>query len=105
ADLESSTATEERLVSLQAEIKEKEAELYSLEQKLALSAEEKEALLIEQEKLQNEIAELTRDKDITRRQFKEVVSTFENMSAKAAAPVITQMNDAEAIRILTSLKP
>ena len=35
----------------------------------------------------------------------EIVSTFEKMSAKSAAPVITNLSDAEAIQILSSLKP
>ena len=37
--------------------------------------------------------------------FKEIVSTFETMSAKKAAPIITRMKDDEAITILSSLKP
>lgn len=96
---------EDRVVSLQAEIQEKEAQLFSLQEDLDKSEAEKEQLLAEQEKLLDEIAALVREKDDTKRSFKEVVSTFEKMSAKAAAPVITKMSDAEAIRILTSLKP
>ena len=37
--------------------------------------------------------------------FKGVVNTFENMSAKKAAPIITSMNDSEATKILSNLKP
>nr|WP_225941854.1 hypothetical protein [Sporosarcina limicola] len=57
-----------------------------------------------QEKLQDEIAVLVRGKDDSKREFKGIVSTFEQMSAKSAAPVIMKMSDAEAIRILTNLK-
>lgn len=96
---------EERVVTLQAEIQEKEAQLFKLQDELDKSAGEKEKLLVEQEKLLAEIDTLNRGKDDSKREFKEIVNTFEQMSAKAAAPVITKMSDAEAIQILTNLKP
>lgn len=96
---------EERVVMLQAEIQEKEAQVTQLQQELETSADEKEALLVEQEKLLDEIAKLKRQGDDSKQKFKEVVLTFERMSAKSAAPVITNMDDAEAIQILTNLKP
>ena len=95
---------EERVVTMQAEIQEKEAQLFKVQQDLDKSATENEKLLIEQEKLLDEIAVLVRDKDDSKRDFKEIVTTFEQMSAKSSAPVITKMSDAEAIRILTNLK-
>ena len=96
---------EERVVTLQAEIQEKEAQLFKLQDELDKSAGEKEQLLVEQEKLLAEIDTLNRGKDDSKSEFKEIVNTFEQMSAKAAAPVITKMSDAEAIQILTNLKP
>jgi len=95
---------EERVVTMQAEIQEKEAQLFKIQQDLDKSATENEKLLIEQEKLLDEIAVLVRDKDDSKRDFNEIVTTFEQMSAKSSAPVITKMSDAEAIRILTNLK-
>lgn len=96
---------EERVVTMQAEIQEKEAQLFKVQQDLDKSADENEKLLIEQEKLLDEIAVLIREKDDSKRNFKEIVNTFEKMSAKSSAPVIVKMSDAEAIRILTNLKP
>lgn len=96
---------EERVVGLQAEIKEKEAQVFQLQQQLDASADEKEALLIEQERLLYEIEVLEQGTDSTKHKLSDVISTFEKMSAKSAAPVITNMSDAEAIQILTSLKP
>lgn len=96
---------EERVVTLQAEIHEKEAQIFNLQKELNVSVGEKEKLLIEQEKLLDEILTLQRERDSSKRNFTEIVSTFEKMSAKSAAPVITKMTDAEAIRILSNLKP
>ncbi len=96
---------EERVVDLQAEIQEKEAQLFKLQGDLAKSEDEKKSLLDEQTSLLAQIEALKMEKEDYRRDMKEIISTFEKMSAKAAAPVITNMSDAEAIRILTSLKP
>lgn len=95
---------EDRVVSLQAEIKEKEAEVFQLQQKLETADDEKEDLLIEQERLLDEIAVLERGEDGKKQKFSEIVSTFEKMSAKAAAPVLVNMSDAEAIQVLSNLK-
>ena len=96
---------EERVVDLQAEIQEKEAQLFKLKEDLAKSEDEKKSLLDEQTSLLAQIEALKMDKEDYKRDMKEVISTFEKMSAKSAAPVITNMSDAEAIQILTSLKP
>lgn len=96
---------EERVVSLQAEIKQKEAEIGQLQGQIENSAKSNEDLLIEQQRLLDEIESLQREQTSTKQAYSEIVSTFEKMSAKAAAPVITKMSDAEALRILTSLKP
>lgn len=95
---------EERVVTLQAELKEKEAQLFKIQKELDTSTEEKEVLLIEQERLLDEIVVLERGEEGTKQQFTEIVKTFEQMSAKAAAPVLTNMSDAEAMQILTNLK-
>lgn len=96
---------EERVVTLQAEIKEKEAEVFHLQEQLDASADEKDALLLEQEKLIYEIETLERGESSEKQKMTEIISTFEKMSAKSAAPVIINMSDAEAVQILTSLKP
>ena len=96
---------EEKVVTLQAQIQEKEAQIVQLQSELDSSASETESLLIEQERLLEEIALLQRQKDDTKRDFNEIVSTFEQMSSKSAAPVLNNMSDAEALRILTNLKP
>ncbi|MET1014793.1 MAG: hypothetical protein ABWX61_09865 [Paenisporosarcina sp.] len=95
----------EKVVTLQAQIQEKEAQIVQLQTELDSSASEKESLLIEQERLLEEIQLLQRQKDDTKLDFDEIVATFEQMSSKSAAPVLNNMSDAEALRILTNLKP
>jgi len=95
---------EERVVTLQAELKEKEAALFKLQTEIETSAVEKEALLKEQERLLDEIAVLQRGEENSKQKLAEIITTFEKMSAKSAAPVITNMSDAEALQILTNLK-
>ena len=95
---------EERVVTLQAELKEKEAQLFKVQAELDESADENESLLIEQERLLDEIAVLERGDESAKEKSNEIVATFEKMSAKSAAPVLTNMSDAEAIEILVNLK-
>ena len=96
---------EERVVSLQAEIQQKEVEIDQLQAEVNNSEKSQESLLLEKESLLQQIEELKRQNEQSKRDYAEVVSTFEKMSAKSAAPVIANMSDAEALRILASLKP
>lgn len=96
---------QERAVSLRAEIKDKEAELFKLQSDFDKSVDEKNKLLKEQQRLVDEVARLSNEKDDTKKDFKGIIMTFEKMSAKSAAPVLIKMADTEAIRILASLKP
>lgn len=95
----------EKIVTLQAEIQDREAQIHQLEKDLKEVDGENEKLRIEQERLLHEIETLKREREANAKKFKEIVTTFEQMSAKSAAPVIASMSDAEAIRILANLKP
>ncbi|MEG9296656.1 MotE family protein [Mangrovibacillus sp. Mu-81] len=96
---------ENRIISLQASIEDKEAKISQLQTEIDGSEKDNEKLqaTIEQQKL--ELEELRQIGEENKRAFKEVVSTFESMSAKSAAPVLLKMEDQEAIKILSSIKP
>jgi flagellar motility protein MotE (MotC chaperone) len=96
---------ENRIVSLQASIEDKEAKISQLQSEIDGKEKDNEKLqaVIEQQKL--ELEELRQIGEENKRAFKEVVSTFESMSAKSAAPVLLNMEDQEAIKILSSIKP
>ncbi len=104
-DNKKSIRLEERVVSLQAEIQQKEVQINKLHDEIENSEKSQESLLLEQGNLLQEIEDLKRQNEQSKRDYAEVVSTFEKMSAKSAAPVISNMSDAEAMRILASLKP
>ncbi|OIU72226.1 MotE family protein [Rossellomorea aquimaris] len=96
---------ESRIVSLQTSIEDKEAQISRLRSEIDGSEKYNEKLqaTIEQQKL--ELEELRQIGEENKRAFKEVVSTFESMSAKSAAPVLMNMEDQEALKILSSIKP
>ncbi|PIC65632.1 hypothetical protein CSV79_00715 [Sporosarcina sp. P13] len=104
-NVEGDLILEERVVSLQAEIQEKEAQLFEVQNELIQVKDSNETLEIEKEKLNEEIEKLKLQQSESKRDFKEIVTTYEQMSAKSVAPVITKMGDAEAVQILSSLKP
>ena len=103
--IENSLLNEQKVVELQAEIQEKEAQISQLQSQIDSSAIEKEELLVEQERLLFEIEKLKRNQEETQKEFKEILSTFEKMSAKTAAPILVQMSDTESLRIMSSMKP
>lgn len=93
-----------KVVELQSEVMEKEAQIAELQSQMTTVNAEKEQLLIEQEKLMYEIEELKRGQNSSMMEFEEVLTTYEKMSPKKIAAAIVQLNDAEAIRILSNLK-
>ena len=103
--IENSSLNEEKVVQLQAEIQEKEVEITQLQSEIDSAANEKETLLIEQERLLFEIEKLKRDQETTQKEFGEILTTFNKMSAKTAAPILVQMSDTEALRIMSNMKP
>lgn len=105
AIIENSSLNEGKVVELQAEIQEKEAEITQLQSQIDSAATEKDALLVEQERLLFEIEKLKRNQETTQKEFNEILSTFDKMSAKKAAPILLQMSDTEALRILSQMKP
>ena len=100
-----STQNEEKLVTLQAELQEKEVEVKQLQSKVDAASSEKQELELEIERLNYEIEKLKVSQEEASLEFKEVLSTFEKMSAKKAAPIIVEMSDDEAVRILSNMKP
>lgn len=94
-----------KIVELEAEIEEKEAELLNLQSKL----DEALAENVNHEAIEKDLRKQIRDLQIAReeskKEIKEIVSTYEMMSPKKAAPIIVEMNDDEALKILSNLKP
>lgn len=103
--VENSSLNEKKVVELQAEVQEKELQITELQSKIDSSAIEKEELLTEQERLLFEIEKLKRNQEETQKEFNEILSTFEKMSAKTAAPILVQMSDTESLRIMSNMKP
>jgi flagellar motility protein MotE (MotC chaperone) len=102
---EEAAKLEERVLTLQTEIEEKNSEITSLQGKIDSQEKDKEGLLLEQEQLHAEIEELQQIQQENKRAFKEMVSTYESMSAKSAAPVLLKMKNEEAVKILSNIKP
>ena len=102
--VENTALNEEKVVTLEAEIQEKEAEIAQLQEEINAAAETNEQLEAEQARLLQEIELLKRSQEETQLEFKEILKTFESMSAKTAAPILTEMDDAEALRIMSSMK-
>ena len=102
--VENTSLNEEKVVSLQAEIQEKEVEITQLQTEIESATSSNEELLLEQERLLNEIEQLKRAQEEIQLEFKEILKTYETMSAKKAAAILTEMSESEALRIMSSMK-
>lgn len=101
----SSGETEQKIVSLQAELQEKEVEAAQIQAQFDSATVENQQLQSEIERLQYEIEKLKISQEESVKEFKVILSTFEKMSAKKAAPIIVEMGETEAVRILSNMKP
>jgi flagellar motility protein MotE (MotC chaperone) len=95
---------ETNMIELEAEIKDREAKITKLETELESKDQEISRAELEKERLQEEIDELTAMKEENKRAFRDIVKTYETISAKKAAPILSQMSETEALQILTNLK-
>lgn len=95
---------EAKLTELKADIKAHEATIADLKTETEGKDQEIETLKREKEQLQRQIDALTVAQQAREQTFQEIVNTYETMSAKKVAPIITEMNNNEAIKILSSLK-
>ncbi|WP_174735009.1 MotE family protein [Mesobacillus harenae] len=95
---------EQSIIDLEASIKNKEANIEQLESKLLNKDESIERLNLKVEQLEMQIDELTAIKEENKRAFKEIVQTYESMSPKKAAPILTEMSEKEALEILSTIK-
>lgn len=94
---------EDQINSLDVEIQEKNVQINQLQSQLNNKDIEKEELLLEIEKLQTTVAELQQIHSENKRAFKDIVTTFESMTPKKAAPIILEMNENEAVKILSNV--
>lgn len=95
---------EKEMIKLEAEIKDREAKISQLQTDLDSKEAEISKVQIEKERLEEEIDELTAMKEQNKRAFKDIVKTYETISAKKAAPILAQMSEDEALQILSSVK-
>ncbi|GKV67800.1 hypothetical protein NCCP2716_02980 [Sporosarcina sp. NCCP-2716] len=95
---------EERAAALKEEVKQKEQQLLDIQEDLKKSNEKNEKLVLEQERLKAQILVLQRTSDEKKKDVGQIVSTYEKMSAKSSAAVISKMEEAQALQLLSQMK-
>ncbi|UQD51709.1 hypothetical protein C0971_06415 [Bacillus methanolicus] len=98
------TEIEKSMVGLEGEIKDKEAKINQLVTQMQNKDQEIERLNLEKKRLEDQINELAAIQEKNKRALKDIVRTYETMSPKKAAPIITKMKNEEALKILTNMK-
>lgn len=90
---------------LQADLKDKEKQISELQSQLNKRSEELAQAQLKNSQLQQEVDDALANQKNSTRALKDIVSTYETMSPKKAAMIITNMPDTEALKILTAIKP
>lgn len=98
------TQLEEKIIELEGQIRDREALVAQLESKLATKESEQDQFELEKEQLAQTIVELEAIQSENKRAFKDIVRTYETMSAKKAAPILVEMKSEDALQILSHVK-
>jgi flagellar motility protein MotE (MotC chaperone) len=99
-----SKTSDKNIIELQGQIKDREAEISQLQTQIDNKNKDIQNAQLENSRLQKEMDDMAASQADSKLALKDIIKTYETMSAKKAAPIITQMNDKEALKILSSLK-
>ena len=95
--------SEDTIIKLEADIQNKNTQMSRLKKQLEKQDRDKEKLILEKKQLEEEMEELRNEQDPNKRAYKDIIKTYEAMTAKKAAPIIISMEEAEAVKILSQL--
>ncbi|PKG25167.1 MotE family protein [Niallia nealsonii] len=90
---------------LEAKIAEQEETIANLQTEIDNKDKINKNITEEREKLQKELDALKSEQTQTKTAFDDIVKTYETMSAKNAAAIISEMGENEGLKILASVKP
>jgi flagellar motility protein MotE (MotC chaperone) len=96
---------EKNVNDLQNQLKDRDAEITQLQEKLDTKDTDLQKAKMDNSQLQQDIKDLNAAQKESKRALKDIVSTYETMSPKKAAPIIAKMTDTEALKILSGVKP
>lgn len=96
---------EKNVNDLQNQLNDRNSEITQLQEKLDSKDTELQKAKLDNGQLQQDIKDLNAAQKESKRALKDIVSTYETMSPKKAAPIIAKMTDTEALKILSSVKP
>lgn len=95
----------ESIKKLEAKIAEQEETIANLQTEIDNKDKINKNITVEREKLQKELDALKSEQTQTQTAFDDIVKTYETMSAKNAAAIISEMGQSEGLKILASVKP
>ena len=92
------------IVELEAKMADQKMEIEKMEDLLDAKDETIQRNELEKQQLEAEINELRLAQSKSKEINTDIIKTYESISAKKSAPIITNMNDEDAVKILASLK-
>lgn len=95
---------EERIVNLEADLKDREAQMEKYESIIDSKDMEIQNADLARQRVEGEIEELRAVQNEDKKESKEIVKTFEEMRPNKAAPILVAIGDEEALKILSNVK-
>lgn len=95
---------ESKIVELEGQVRDRETLISQLETKVENQEEQINELQLAKKQTEQSNEELEAMQAENKRAFKDIVRTYETMSAKRAAPILSEMKSEEALQILASIK-
>jgi flagellar motility protein MotE (MotC chaperone) len=100
----STSQFQKQIADLEAKIKDRKAEVTKLEDLVDSRDQTIQRNDLEKQQLEKQIEEVRAAQEQNKLAFKEIVRTYETMSAKKSAPIITKLGDDEAVKLLSNIK-
>ncbi|MGN1400554.1 MAG: MotE family protein [Bacillus sp. (in: firmicutes)] len=93
------------LIELEAEVLDQSAQIEKLHEEAEEHKKEMQNAAIEKQRLEQQIQELQAVQDEDKKQFKEIIKTYESMTPNKAAAIFSSSEEKDAVKILANLKP
>jgi flagellar motility protein MotE (MotC chaperone) len=97
--------TSSNLTQIKADLTDRDKQISQLQSQLNKKNNDLAQAQLKNSQMQQEIDDAKANQQKSTRALKDIVSSYETMSPKKAAAIITNMADTEALKILTAVKP
>ncbi|MBM7692263.1 flagellar motility protein MotE (MotC chaperone) [Peribacillus deserti] len=94
---------QKKISGLEESLKQEKTKITQLENIIDSRDKELNNKEIDQQRLQQEVEELTKVQEENKRAFKDIIQTYQTMSPGKAAPILSELSEEESVKILSNI--